>query len=136
MILDPSVARLILDPVDSSLSLQLEVRKPQIISAIQRTTVLLFLFSHMGSQERLRFCNDPSELTEFFPSFQMMCFSVDFTSFSSSMGGMDSMGGGTGNFRSVSTSTRIVNGKRTTTKKCVKLIRCYICHHLLCLCLS
>ncbi|XP_003962049.2 dnaJ homolog subfamily B member 2 isoform X1 [Takifugu rubripes] len=42
---------------------------------------------------------------------------VDFTSFSSSMGGMDSMGGGTGNFRSVSTSTRIVNGKRTTTKK-------------------
>uniref|UniRef100_H3DG98 DnaJ heat shock protein family (Hsp40) member B2 n=1 Tax=Tetraodon nigroviridis TaxID=99883 RepID=H3DG98_TETNG len=42
---------------------------------------------------------------------------VDFTSFSSSMGGMDSMGGGMGNFRSVSTSTRIVNGKRITTKK-------------------
>ncbi|CAJ1079183.1 dnaJ homolog subfamily B member 2 isoform X2 [Xyrichtys novacula] len=45
---------------------------------------------------------------------------VDFTSFSSSMGGfdgMDCMGGGTGNFKSVSTSTRIVNGKRTTTKK-------------------
>lgn len=44
---------------------------------------------------------------------------VDFTSFSSLGGldGMDSMGGGIGNFRSVSTSTRIVNGKRTTTKK-------------------
>ncbi|XP_004081751.1 dnaJ homolog subfamily B member 2 [Oryzias latipes] len=45
---------------------------------------------------------------------------VQFTSFSSSFGGMDgmdSMGGGMGNFRSVSTSTRIVNGKRTTTKK-------------------
>ncbi|KAF3843018.1 hypothetical protein F7725_001867 [Dissostichus mawsoni] len=46
---------------------------------------------------------------------------VDFTSFSSSMGGldgMDSMGGGMGHFKSVSTSTRIMNGKRTTTKKC------------------
>lgn len=45
---------------------------------------------------------------------------VDFSSFSSSMGGldgMDSMGGGMGNFKSVSTSTRIINGKRTTTKK-------------------
>ncbi|XP_054470674.1 dnaJ homolog subfamily B member 2 isoform X2 [Anoplopoma fimbria] len=45
---------------------------------------------------------------------------VDFTSFSSSLGGldgMDNMGGGMGNFKSVSTSTRIINGKRTTTKK-------------------
>ncbi|KAF7649587.1 hypothetical protein LDENG_00139070 [Lucifuga dentata] len=42
---------------------------------------------------------------------------VDFTSFSSSMGGLDGMGRGMGNFKSVSTSTRIVNGKRTTTKK-------------------
>ncbi|XP_008296367.1 dnaJ homolog subfamily B member 2 [Stegastes partitus] len=45
---------------------------------------------------------------------------VDFTSFSSSFGGldgMDGMGGGMSNFKSVSTSTRIVNGKRTTTKK-------------------
>eukprot|EP00064_Thunnus_orientalis_P001568 superscaffoldBa00000108_g1571 len=44
---------------------------------------------------------------------------ADFTSFSSLGGlhGMDSMGGGMGNFKSVSTSTRIVNGKRTTTKK-------------------
>ncbi|XP_041858056.1 dnaJ homolog subfamily B member 2 isoform X2 [Melanotaenia boesemani] len=45
---------------------------------------------------------------------------VEFTSFSSSFGGldgMDSMSGGMGNFKSVSTSTRIVNGKRTTTKK-------------------
>ncbi|KAM8856575.1 dnaJ homolog subfamily B member 2 isoform 2-T2 [Spinachia spinachia] len=43
---------------------------------------------------------------------------VDFTTFSSSLSGldgMDSMGGG--NFKSVSTSTRIINGKRTTTKK-------------------
>ncbi|XP_028291544.1 dnaJ homolog subfamily B member 2 isoform X2 [Gouania willdenowi] len=45
---------------------------------------------------------------------------VEFTSFSSSLGGLDgmeSMGGGMGNFKSVSTSTRIINGKRTTTKK-------------------
>ncbi|XP_059199586.1 dnaJ homolog subfamily B member 2 isoform X2 [Centropristis striata] len=46
---------------------------------------------------------------------------VDFTSFSSSslggMDGMNSMGGGMGNFKSVSTSTRIINGKRTTVKK-------------------
>lgn len=44
---------------------------------------------------------------------------VDFTSFSSMGGlnGMDSMGGGMGNFKSVSTTTHIVNGKRTTTKK-------------------
>ncbi|XP_068428429.1 dnaJ homolog subfamily B member 2 isoform X2 [Clinocottus analis] len=46
---------------------------------------------------------------------------ADFTSsFSSSFGGldgMDNMGGGMSNFKSVSTSTRIINGKRTTTKK-------------------
>ncbi|KAK5606132.1 hypothetical protein CRENBAI_026773 [Crenichthys baileyi] len=45
---------------------------------------------------------------------------VEFSSFSTSFGGLDgmeSMGGGMGNFKSVSTSTRIVNGKRTTTKK-------------------
>uniref|UniRef100_A0A3Q2D474 DnaJ heat shock protein family (Hsp40) member B2 n=1 Tax=Cyprinodon variegatus TaxID=28743 RepID=A0A3Q2D474_CYPVA len=45
---------------------------------------------------------------------------VGFSSFSTSFGGLDameSMGGGMGNFKSVSTSTRIVNGKRTTTKK-------------------
>lgn len=45
---------------------------------------------------------------------------VEFSSFSTTLGGldgMDSMGGGMGNFRSVSTSTRIINGKRTTTKK-------------------
>ncbi|KAK6309504.1 hypothetical protein J4Q44_G00193850 [Coregonus suidteri] len=44
----------------------------------------------------------------------------DFTSSSSSMTGMDgmnSMGGGMGNFKSVTTSTRVVNGKRTTIKK-------------------
>ncbi|RXN28034.1 dnaJ -like protein [Labeo rohita] len=48
-------------------------------------------------------------------------FFADFTSFSSSMGGMGSMGSmgsmGGANFKSVSTSTRIVNGKRITTKK-------------------
>ncbi|KAM3607104.1 uncharacterized protein V6R79_001784 [Siganus canaliculatus] len=44
---------------------------------------------------------------------------VEFTSFSSSMGfnGMDGFVGGSSNFRSVSTSTRIINGKRTTTRK-------------------
>ncbi|XP_067370860.1 dnaJ homolog subfamily B member 2 isoform X2 [Channa argus] len=45
---------------------------------------------------------------------------VEFTSFTSSMGGLDGMGsmaGGMGSFKSVSTSTRIINGKRTTTKK-------------------
>ncbi|KAM8857190.1 dnaJ homolog subfamily B member 2 isoform 1-T1 [Synchiropus picturatus] len=43
----------------------------------------------------------------------------DFTSFSSLGGfhGMDGFGSGGSNFKSVSTSTRIVNGKRTTTKK-------------------
>uniref|UniRef100_A0AAZ3PPE3 J domain-containing protein n=1 Tax=Oncorhynchus tshawytscha TaxID=74940 RepID=A0AAZ3PPE3_ONCTS len=44
----------------------------------------------------------------------------DFTSSSSSMAGMDwmdSIGGGMGNFKSVSTSTRVINGKRTATKK-------------------
>ncbi|KAJ8253001.1 hypothetical protein GJAV_G00208050, partial [Gymnothorax javanicus] len=47
---------------------------------------------------------------------------MDFTTFSSpSMGGMErmggGMGGGMGNFKSVSTSTRVINGKRTTTRK-------------------
>ncbi|XP_064872288.1 dnaJ homolog subfamily B member 6-like isoform X1 [Oncorhynchus nerka] len=44
----------------------------------------------------------------------------DFTSSSSSMAGMDwmdSIGGGMGNFKSVSTSTRVINGKHTATKK-------------------
>uniref|UniRef100_A0A3Q0RUL4 J domain-containing protein n=1 Tax=Amphilophus citrinellus TaxID=61819 RepID=A0A3Q0RUL4_AMPCI len=58
----------------------------------------------------------------YFPLFSLIvCISiVEFSSFSSNLGGldgMDSMGGGMGNFRSVSTSTRIINGKRTTTKK-------------------
>ncbi|XP_014021172.1 dnaJ homolog subfamily B member 6 [Salmo salar] len=46
----------------------------------------------------------------------------DLTSFSSSMGGMDGMdriGGRMEYFKSVSTSTRVINGKRTTTKKSV-----------------
>lgn len=47
--------------------------------------------------------------------FSFPSANADFTSFSSSMGGMGSMGGA--NFKSVSTSTRIVNGKSITTKK-------------------
>ncbi|KAK2905233.1 hypothetical protein Q8A67_007032 [Cirrhinus molitorella] len=47
--------------------------------------------------------------------FSFPSANADFTSFSSSVGGMGSMGGA--NFKSVSTSTRIVNGKRITTKK-------------------
>ncbi|XP_043104093.1 dnaJ homolog subfamily B member 2 isoform X2 [Puntigrus tetrazona] len=47
--------------------------------------------------------------------FSFPSANADFTSFSSSMGGMGSMGGA--NFKSVSTSTRIVNGKRIATKK-------------------
>ncbi|CAL9690659.1 unnamed protein product [Knipowitschia caucasica] len=65
-------------------------------------------FSSFGSTSRM----GPSRFFSF-PSA-----GADFTSFS--MGGlsdMDSMGGGMSNFKSVSTSTRIVNGKRTTTKK-------------------
>lgn len=46
--------------------------------------------------------------------FSFPSTNVDFTSFSS-MGGMGSIGGS--NFKSVSTSTRIVNGKRISTKK-------------------
>ncbi|KAJ8004480.1 hypothetical protein DPEC_G00136130 [Dallia pectoralis] len=44
----------------------------------------------------------------------------DFTAFSSNMGGLDGlddMGGRMGTFKSVSTSTRIINGKSTTTRK-------------------
>lgn len=69
-------------------------------------------FSSFGSSSRMgpnRFFSFPST-------------GVDFTSFSmGGLNGMDSMGGGGGgggsNFRSVSTTTRFVNGKRTTTKK-------------------
>ncbi|XP_055004427.1 dnaJ homolog subfamily B member 2 isoform X2 [Boleophthalmus pectinirostris] len=64
-------------------------------------------FSSFGSSSRMgtsRFFSFPS--------------AGDFTSFSmSGLSDMGSMGGGMGNFKSVSTSTRIVNGKRTTTKK-------------------
>uniref|UniRef100_A0A8C6TEM9 J domain-containing protein n=1 Tax=Neogobius melanostomus TaxID=47308 RepID=A0A8C6TEM9_9GOBI len=54
------------------------------------------------------------------------CYKLIFSSsglyilFLGGLGGMQSMGsmgGGMGNFRSVSTTTRMVNGKRTTTKK-------------------
>uniref|UniRef100_A0A8C3AX87 J domain-containing protein n=1 Tax=Cyclopterus lumpus TaxID=8103 RepID=A0A8C3AX87_CYCLU len=67
------------------------------------------------------FRNPDEVFREFFGSQDPFAnFFADFTSFSSSSGGldgMDSMGGGMGNFKSVSTSTRIVNGKRTSTKK-------------------
>ncbi|XP_017262252.1 dnaJ homolog subfamily B member 6b isoform X2 [Kryptolebias marmoratus] len=44
-----------------------------------------------------------------------------FTSFSSSsFGGGGGMGGGMGNFKSVSTSTKIVNGRKITTKRIVE----------------
>lgn len=62
-------------------------------------------------------------LFTFSPNISFFLFLVEFSSFSSSFGGldgMDSLGGGMGNFKSVSTSTRIVNGKRTTTKKYVR----------------
>lgn len=62
-----------------------------------------------GSSSRLgpsRFFSFPSAGGEF----------TSFTSFGG-LNGLDNMGGGMSNFRSVSTSTRIVNGKRTTTKK-------------------
>ncbi|XP_070693632.1 dnaJ homolog subfamily B member 2 [Pempheris klunzingeri] len=67
-------------------------------------------FSSFGGSSS---CHGPSRFFSF-PST-----GVGFTSFSSLGGldGMDSMGGGTSNFKSVSTSTRIINGKRTTTKK-------------------
>uniref|UniRef100_A0A8C1UA19 DnaJ heat shock protein family (Hsp40) member B2 n=1 Tax=Cyprinus carpio TaxID=7962 RepID=A0A8C1UA19_CYPCA len=47
--------------------------------------------------------------------FSFPSANANFTSFSSSLGGIGSMGGA--NFKSVCTSTRIVNGKRITTKK-------------------
>ncbi|XP_059369489.1 dnaJ homolog subfamily B member 6-like isoform X2 [Carassius carassius] len=43
-----------------------------------------------------------------------------FTSFSSSSVGGGGGGGGMGNFRSVSTSTKFINGKRITTKRIVE----------------
>lgn len=46
-----------------------------------------------------------------------------FSSFSSSSfgGGGGGGGGGRGNFKSVSTSTKIVNGRKITTKRYVKV---------------
>ncbi|KAK7939647.1 hypothetical protein WMY93_002973 [Mugilogobius chulae] len=64
-------------------------------------------FSSFGSSSRMgpsRFFSFPSAGADF-TSFSMS----NFNDMGSSMGG--------GNFKSVSTSTRIVNGKRTTTKK-------------------
>ncbi|KAL4608934.1 hypothetical protein GN956_G24048 [Arapaima gigas] len=46
---------------------------------------------------------------------------MDFTSFSmGGIGGLDSMSVGMGHFQSVSTTTQIINGKRTTTRKIIK----------------
>ncbi|MFT7808104.1 dnaJ homolog subfamily B member 6-like isoform X1 [Arapaima gigas] len=59
-----------------------------------------------------------SSSSHFGPSrfFSFPSAGANFTSFSS-LGGMDAMGGNFGNFKSVSTSTRIIDGKRTTTRK-------------------
>lgn len=46
-----------------------------------------------------------------------------FTSFSSSSFGGGGGGGGMGNFRSVSTSTKIVNGRKITTKRYIWISR-------------
>ncbi|KAM3861899.1 dnaJ homolog subfamily B member 2 [Diretmus argenteus] len=79
-------------------------------------------FSSFGGIHGHGFHGHQSSSSRLGPSrfFSFPSAGVEFTSFSSSMGGldgMDSMGGGMGMFKSVSTSTRIVNGKRTTTKK-------------------
>ncbi|XP_047011878.1 dnaJ homolog subfamily B member 2 isoform X1 [Ictalurus punctatus] len=69
---------------------------------------------HSGMRSAFHGHHGPSRLgTSRFFSFPSA--DVDFTTFSSSsLGGF---GTGGGNFKSVSTSTRVVNGKRTTTKK-------------------
>ncbi|KAF5894964.1 dnaJ subfamily B member 2 isoform X1, partial [Clarias magur] len=69
---------------------------------------------HSGMHSAFHGHHGPSRLgTSRFFSFPSA--DVNFTNFSSSsLGGF---GTGGGNFKSVSTSTRIVNGKRTTTKK-------------------
>lgn len=48
-----------------------------------------------------------------------------FTSFSSTSFGGGSGGGGMGNFRSVSTSTKIVNGRKITTKRLTDTGTCF-----------
>lgn len=125
MISHPSVVLLILDPVASFLSHQPEVRKSR-LSARSREYQYCYFYSLILGVKK-----DSSSVTSklislIFPSFPMVRLSADFTSFTSSMGGIDSIGGGMGNFKSVSTSTRVVNGKHTTTKKYIKLIRFYI----------
>ncbi|KAM9487353.1 dnaJ homolog subfamily B member 6-B-like isoform 2-T2 [Clarias gariepinus] len=69
---------------------------------------------HSGMHSAFHGHHGPSRLgTSRFFSFPSA--DADFTNFSSSsLGGF---GTGGGNYKSVSTSTRIVNGKRTTTKK-------------------
>ncbi|XP_078259391.1 dnaJ homolog subfamily B member 2 isoform X2 [Rhinoraja longicauda] len=64
-------------------------------------------FSDLGSSGRSR---QPGSLFSFpFPT------GSEFSSFSTNFGG-----GGIGNFRSISTSTKFVNGKRVTTRKIVE----------------
>ncbi|KAJ3591567.1 hypothetical protein NHX12_006700 [Muraenolepis orangiensis] len=79
-------------------------------------------FSSFGGTHSPAFHDYPGPSSRLGPGrfFSFPSAGVNFTSFSSMGGlnGMDSMGGGgMGNFKSVSTSTRIVNGKRTTTRK-------------------
>ncbi|XP_055521670.1 dnaJ homolog subfamily B member 2-like isoform X1 [Leucoraja erinacea] len=64
-------------------------------------------FSELGGSDRSR---QPGSLFSFpFPT------GSEFSSFSTNFGG-----GGIGNFRSISTSTKFVNGKRVTTRKVVE----------------
>ncbi|XP_072301160.1 dnaJ homolog subfamily B member 2 isoform X2 [Eucyclogobius newberryi] len=71
-----------------------------------------------GQDPFASFFDDFSSTSRMGPSrfFSFPSAEADFSSFS--MGGLSDMGSMSGgNFKSVSTSTRIVNGKRTTTKK-------------------
>ncbi|KAM4608279.1 dnaJ homolog subfamily B member 2 [Polymixia lowei] len=77
-------------------------------------------FSPFGGIHGHGFHDHPGSSSRLGPSrfFSFPSAGVEFTSFSmGGLDGMDSMGGGMGNFKSVSTSTRVINGKRTTTKK-------------------
>uniref|UniRef100_A0A8C6TCF2 J domain-containing protein n=1 Tax=Neogobius melanostomus TaxID=47308 RepID=A0A8C6TCF2_9GOBI len=87
-----------------------------------------FTFTFRNPDDVFRdFFGDQDPFANFFgDSVVQSCYKLIFSSsglyilFLGGLGGMQSMGsmgGGMGNFRSVSTTTRMVNGKRTTTKK-------------------
>ncbi|CAL8265888.1 unnamed protein product [Lota lota] len=77
-------------------------------------------FSPFGGIHSHGFHDHPGPSSRLGPGrfFSFPTAGADFTSFSSSMGphGMERAGGGV-SFKSVSTSTRVINGKRTTTRK-------------------